>query len=168
VQPVGPDDEVEPARGALGEGDVHTVRVRVQCRDGVVEHELGLLAGGAVQDCGELGPRHLDLGAVRLARGHLADPSAGCGDESQSGHAGRDFAQAGQGAHLRSHVHCLPADIDGVTAGALPRGALDYGRLEPVAREPVSQRRARHARPGNQHRVSFHSSTLSALNAELQ
>jgi hypothetical protein len=37
-----------------------------------------------------------------------------------------------------------------------------------VASEPVSQRRACHACPGNQHCVSFHSDTLSALNAELQ
>jgi hypothetical protein len=78
VQPVGPDDKVELARGALVEGDVHAVRVLAQGRDGLAEQELGPLAGGVVHDRGEIGPRHLEFGPVRSATS-IASPRTSTG-----------------------------------------------------------------------------------------
>jgi hypothetical protein len=116
VQPVGPDDQVEPASGARGEDHVHARRILAQGRDGVAEHELGVLARGVVQHRGELGPRHLELGAVRLPDRDAADPASGGVDDGHPGHGGRDLAQAWQHPHPLGHLHRLAPDVDRVAA----------------------------------------------------
>jgi hypothetical protein len=152
VQAVGADHEIEGARVAVAERDLDALTGLGDRGDDVAEDHV---------DAGR--PRHQDL-AQRAADDLevLAHPMA----EVVAGHPVDDIALAvdEQGAlHLRARGHDgvmrpgpaqdverRPAHVDLVPAGHERRGALDDGRGEPVAAQPVGGRQTGDAGSGDQ------------------
>ena len=67
---VGPHDQVEAARLAALEGDLDAVLALADVGDGVVEEVLDVVAGGGLEDAGQVAAQDLDLGdgAARVAQ----------------------------------------------------------------------------------------------------
>jgi hypothetical protein len=116
VQPVGADNEIEPARSGSVEGHVHTVAVVAQTNDGVVVEELNVALRSAGQDCRQVAAR--DLQPVAGLSGDPSDAVASAVDDSQVGHERRGLPQGRKQVHPLDHGQGSAANVDRAAAGA--------------------------------------------------
>src|SRR4029453_14381241 len=128
VQPVGSDQQVEPARRRLLERDIYAGAVLAERSHGVVEAELGRIPARLVQDRREVGARQLHLpaagGPLERPRVDPADLTAGAVDEAHRSYGGAGPAEAG---------HSPPPPRQ-------PPRAFHAGWAEPVPPQPVRHR----------------------------
>ena len=143
VQPVGADDQVEGAMGATVEGDIDTVSAVVQGGDGVVEHELDLVAHRGVEGVRQVATSHFEVQALRAPGDDFGPDGADGG--SIGDHEGQFAGVDVRGSQLREQPHAVrdvagrAADVDGIAAAADRGRLLDDGDFEAVAVEPVGQ-----------------------------
>jgi hypothetical protein len=160
VEPVGADHQVEAARCGAVERDVDAVLVLPHRDDRVVEQELGVVAGGPVEDGGQVTARELDLpiagGAAGRGHGHAGDLPSGGVDDAHRGRLGGDIAQAGHDAHFFGYGQGGAAHVDRAAAGAQALRPLHDGGAEPVMGQPVGQGQAGDAAAGDQHASRGH------------
>ncbi len=151
VQPVRADHQVEPARRAALEGDVHAVGVLGERGDGVPEDVLGVRRGRFVEDPRQVAAQDLDVSGeqiggqlcLRLARAvhvrHGAHAGPGPFDGVQEAHAAED-RQMG-----------LAAEVDGVAPVAEGGRAFHDRGGEAVPGQPVGERGAGDGGAGDQY-----------------
>ncbi|GIH14800.1 hypothetical protein Raf01_29720 [Rugosimonospora africana] len=140
VHPVGADDQVERAPGAVAEPDLHAVRGLGQRGDGVAEDVLDVAAGPVVQDPGQVAAGDLDLPAEHVGR-QRHDGLAVRVDDRLGAHAGLPGPYLVQDAHPLQHRHLGAAEVDRAAAVAQRRGLLDHGHAVARAPQPVGERR---------------------------
>lgn len=61
MQAIGPDDEIEGARQAAAEGDLDAGRVLTEGGDRVIEDVFGIVAGGFVENAGQVAAQNFDF-----------------------------------------------------------------------------------------------------------
>jgi hypothetical protein len=165
MQPVGPDDQVEPARGGTLERHVHAAVILREADDGVVKQELGHLAAG-LKPCRlkqrrcQLAARYLHLTAGRRPSQRLqVDPPGPAPrrvEEAQRPHPGGGRPQPRHDPHSFGHRHGGAPHVHRAPARPLPSRALHDRYREPAPGQPVRQRRPGDAGPRDQHRLLAH------------
>jgi hypothetical protein len=160
VQAVGTHHEVEGAGLRVVERDLHAVGGFGQRGDPVAEDVLGVLVGPVVQDAGEVAAQDLDLATGELRGQRHPRPTGGI-HHHPLGPPGLLAAHLVEDAHPAHNGQVrLAAQVDGLPAFAQRGGALDDGRLEAVAAQPVRQRRSGDARPGDEDLRVLHRCSL--------
>jgi hypothetical protein len=156
VQPVGADDQVEAPRWAELEADLDPVAILVQGPDRVAEAVVDVVAGGLVEDGGELAAHDLHV-PVRdpgdqPADVHLDGPAARALHHDQLG-LGPGGLHLAQDPHPLGDVNRRAEQVDGMPAQSGPqgRGLLDDGWGEAIPVQPPGQGGPGHAGPGHQH-----------------
>jgi hypothetical protein len=150
VDPVGADDQVEPALWGMRERHLHPVRLLVQAGDLVAEKVFGAGAGGVVQNLCQIAAEDLHVAGEDPAR-HGRPRGAVGGDIGEVAHVRLALLDRVQHAHLAQHAEMhVAAEVHGVAAAAQVRCALDHGRPEAVSVEPVGQRGSGDAGAGDE------------------
>ena len=160
VQPVRADHKAEPPHGAAGERHLDAVPVLGQPDDPVVEQVFGSLAGGVVQDAGQVAAHDLDLRdhslAVEQVGRHPRGPAAATVHIGESALVDTLRPYLVKKPHPLDHlasgaaqVHCVPARSG--------RGRdLHDRRREAVPPQPERERRAGDAGARDQYRPVDH------------
>jgi hypothetical protein len=156
VQPVGPDDEVERARGRPEEGHVDAGSGLGERGDRVVEDVLGRRGGALVHDPGQVAADDLDLPAGELA-GHDGERAAGGVDHPAVPAVRPGRPDVVEDAHpVEDRAVGLALEVDGLAAGAQRGSLLDDRDVEAVPGEPVGEGGAGDARAGDQDARALH------------
>ncbi len=152
MQPVGTDDDVEPAWRRVLE---RHLAVGGDGRDRVAEEVLDVVAAGVVVGLTEVVAHDLHV-PVGPGGDDFGEVDAGRAPHSLAIHrqpvgAGGECLDPRQHAHLFRDLHRRPEQVDRMAAGLSQRGrAFDDGDVEPVPGEPVRQYRAGDAGPGDE------------------
>src|SRR4029453_12855578 len=154
VHAVGPHDQVEAARLAALEGDLDAVLALADVGDGVVEEVLDVVAGGGVEDAGQVAAQGLDLGdgAARVAQeveGHAGQPLVGGVDVGHAAGPGVGLADLVEDAHAVDDLAGRAPQVDRLAAGGRGGGHLAHGGVKAISAQPVGQRRPGDARAGD-------------------
>jgi hypothetical protein len=152
VQPVGADDDVEPA--SRGTFECH-LAVVVDRGDRVAEQVLDVVAPGVIVDLAEVVAHDLHVpvggGAVDLGEVNLDGPRPAFAMHCQPVGFGGERLDARQDAHLFRDLHRRAEQVDGVAAGlAQRRSAFDDGDVEAVTAKPVREHRPGDAGAGDE------------------
>ena len=160
VQPVRADHNVEPPHGTAGERHLDAVPVVGQPGGLVAEQVLGSIAGGVVQDTGQVAAHNLNLrdhplAAEQVGRHPRGPPAAAVHiGESALVYALRPYRV--EKPHPLDHLASGAAQVHGVPAGSGRGRDLHDRRCEAVPPQPERERRPADAGARDQYRPVGH------------
>jgi hypothetical protein len=144
MQPVGTDDQVEPAALGMLECNIYTTRVIIQRYDRITENEFGVIAARVEEGRGEIAAWEFHFAASgRPSQCAQVDPAGAPAlgvEKAERPHVRRRLPKARQYAHSLGDEDSVAAHVHRASAGPQPAGAFHDRWRESGPGQPVSQR----------------------------